>query len=79
MAEEKQQPAIGATELSHELAANGDAVVVDKIGTDADRHDMYRMGKVQQMQVKTCLVSTISWVLSIAVAAHLQSVPNVQL
>ena len=49
-------------ELGHELAASGDAVVVDKVGTEADRHDMYRMGKVQQMQVCRCMPKTDHWV-----------------
>jgi hypothetical protein len=51
MEQVKEIPASHERELGHELAASGDAVVVDKVGTDADRHDMYRMGKVQQMQV----------------------------
>ena len=42
-------------ELGHELAASGDAVVVDRVGTEADMHDMYRMGKIQQMQVGRCV------------------------
>ena len=55
MADEKQPAVPLERELGHELAAHGDAVVVDKVGTDSDRHDMYRMGKVQQMQVSSTL------------------------
>ena len=55
MADEKQPAIPLERELGHELAAHGDAVVVDMVGTDSDRHDMYRMGKVQQMQVRSTL------------------------
>ena len=51
MADEKKAAVALDKELGHELAASGDSVVVEDVGTDADRHDMYRMGKVQLMQV----------------------------
>ena len=51
MDQEKQVPSPQTRELGHELVASGDAIVLDNVGTEADRRDMYRMGKVQQMQV----------------------------
>lgn len=37
-------------ELGHQLVAQGDSVITQDAGTDADKQDMFRMGKVQQMQ-----------------------------
>ena len=52
MADEKKQPSVAVEkELGHQLAAEGDAIVTENVGNEADQHDMYRMGKVQQMQV----------------------------
>lgn len=52
MADNTKQPSVAVEkELGHQLAAEGDAVVTDNVGTESDKHDMYRMGKVQQMQV----------------------------
>ena len=53
MDSEKKAPATEAKELGHQLTAHGDVVVVQRAGNDADRSDMYRMGKVQQMQVSS--------------------------
>ena len=47
---EKSLGASSVAPVASELTSSGEAVVTDKVGTEADRHDMYRMGKVQQMQ-----------------------------
>ena len=51
MGDDKQPSVSVEKELGHQLAAEGDAVVINNVGNEADRYDMYRMGKVQQMQV----------------------------
>ena len=83
MADEKQLPIPRERELSHELAASGDAVVVDNVGTDADRNDMYRMGKVQQMQVSfphQCSIGAHTCVsIWLTGSANVPTLPNVQL
>ena len=78
MDQEKHIPPPHERELGHELVASGDAIVVDNVGTEADRRDMYRMGKVQQMQVSRLPPPRCSK-LKLNIAAHLQLVPNVQL
>lgn len=52
MEQEKQVSGLHEKDLSHVLVASGHGVVVEYTGTDADARDMYRMGKVQQMQVR---------------------------
>jgi hypothetical protein len=78
MDQEKHIPPPHDRELGHELVASGDAIVVDNVGTEADRRDMYRMGKVQQMQVSRFhLISLLK--LKLNIVAHLQLFPYVQL
>jgi hypothetical protein len=50
MDREKHILASTERDLGHEQVASGNAVIVEDTGNDADRQDMYRMGKVQQMQ-----------------------------
>lgn len=65
-----------------ELVDNGEAVVTDKAGNDADRQDMFRMGKVQQMQrifrlfpmVSFSIILMASW--EIALGASVISIYN---
>ncbi len=65
-----------------EIALHGEAIVTDKVGTDADRHDMFRMGKVQQMQrifnlfpmVSFSIILMASW--EIALGASVISIFN---
>jgi choline transport protein len=64
------------------LVDNGEAVVNEKVGTDADRQDMFRMGKVQQMQrifrlfpmVSFSIILMASW--EIALGATVISIYN---
>jgi hypothetical protein len=51
MAQEKVPFSSTEAASAAQLASHGEAVVTDKVGTDADCHDMWRMGKIQQMQV----------------------------
>ena len=46
----EKQPTSEVQDLSHELVREGGAIV-EHTGTEADKHDMYRLGKVQQMSV----------------------------
>ncbi|KAK5171856.1 uncharacterized protein LTR77_003492 [Saxophila tyrrhenica] len=65
-----------------ELISHGEAVVTDKVGTEADIHDMLRMGKVQQMQrifnlfpmVSFSIILMASW--EIALGASVISIFN---
>lgn len=65
-----------------EHALKGEAVVTNKVGTEADCHDMYRMGKVQQMQrifnlfpmVSFSIILMASW--EIALGASVISIFN---
>lgn len=65
-----------------ELVDNGEAVVTDRVGTNADQLDMFRMGKVQQMQrifrlfpmVSFSIILMASW--EIALGASVISIYN---
>jgi choline transport protein len=50
MEETKSPATVGEDALVAELRNNGEAVVTDQVGNEADVADMWRMGKVQQMQ-----------------------------
>jgi hypothetical protein len=52
MEETKSPATVGEDALVAELRNNGEAVVTDQVGNEADVADMWRMGKVQQMQVR---------------------------
>ena len=56
----EKEPTSAVQDLSHELGHEGGAIV-EHTGTEADKHDMYRLGKVQQMSVS--LVHSISQVI----------------
>jgi hypothetical protein len=53
MAEITKEPDVKADNYDAELVVDNDDQVSEKKGTSADRHAMWRMGKVQEMRASS--------------------------